>query len=72
MEELTGRLTKIMRDTNQVERIFHEISHIKVREIEVSADPERIADLYSRIAKGYSTTPEVPLKFHRNFTPSFV
>ena len=37
-----------MKDTNQV------------REIEQQgADIERIADLYSRIAKGYSTTPEV-------------
>jgi hypothetical protein len=47
VEELTGRLTKIMRDTNQV------------REVEQKADQEKIADLYARIAKGYSATPEL-------------
>ncbi len=47
IEELSGRLTKILRDT------------IQVQEIMQNADPEMIADLYFRIAKGYTNTPEV-------------
>eukprot|EP01114_Cavostelium_apophysatum_P024426 TRINITY_DN955_c0_g1_i4.p1 TRINITY_DN955_c0_g1~~TRINITY_DN955_c0_g1_i4.p1 ORF type:complete len:1235 (+),score=324.88 TRINITY_DN955_c0_g1_i4:2822-6526(+) len=47
VEELTGRLSKIYRDTTHVE------------EIRQKADVETIADLYLRIAKGYTNTPEL-------------
>jgi hypothetical protein len=47
IEELSGRLSKILRDT------------IQVNEAKLQADPEMIAHLYFRIAKGYTTTPEV-------------
>lgn len=46
-EELTGRLSKIFKDT------------MHVQEIRLKADGEMIADLYFRIAKSYTNTPEV-------------
>jgi hypothetical protein len=46
MEELTGRLNKILKDTTQIQDMG-------------DVDPEMIADLYFRIAKSYTNTPEV-------------
>ncbi len=50
IEELTGRLNKILRDT------------LQVKEAQKTADQEMMADLYYRIAKGYKNNPEVTKK----------
>lgn len=47
VEDLCGRLTKVLKDSTQV-------GSIKNKD-----DPEYVADLYFRIAKGYMSTPEV-------------
>jgi hypothetical protein len=47
IEDLTSRLTIILRDTTQV------------NVLKLKADPEMMADLYFNVAKGYSNNPEV-------------
>ncbi|KAL6048775.1 Dedicator of cytokinesis protein 6 [Balamuthia mandrillaris] len=47
VEEISGTLTKILRDT------------IQVNELKQKADSEMIADLYYRIAQGYIHTPDL-------------
>lgn len=47
VEELSGTLTKILRDT------------IEVTELKQKADPEMMAELYFRIAQGYIHTPDL-------------
>lgn len=46
IEDLCGRLTKVLKDSIQVGSVRNK-------------EPEHMADLYFRIAKGYMSTPEL-------------